>query len=184
MGADDDLIKCLCIPMAIDKEGTQKDGYDISSIIEFTKTWLNDCIFTDDYKTSANKAKSNMLRFTREHTEQMERYGCVFSNINDPSTLKRNSTYFGSSWKKQNDKKTHKLQRFFAHFAFPLAQHIEEVQSIANRVSVPLKTALYDFIVGFIKSMTGWKGSRKTVKSAKVSVYDLNVGQKQFDFNS
>ena len=79
---------------------------------------------------------------------------------------------------------TRKLQRFFAHFAFPLAQHIEEVQSIANRVSVPLKTALYDFIVGFIKSMTGWKGSRKTVKSAKVSVYDLNVGQKQFDFNS
>jgi hypothetical protein len=114
----------------------------------------------------------------------MERYGCIFSNINDPSTLKRNSTYFGSSWEKQNDKKTRKLQRFFAHFAFALAQHIEEVQSIANRVSVPLKTALYDFIVGFIKSMTGWKGSRKTVESAKVSVYDLNVGQKQLDFNS
>merc|ERR1712072_1467794 len=69
--------------------------------------------------------------------------------------------------------KDRKLNRFFAHVAYPLAQNMHLIETIANRVSIPLKTSLYDTVIGLINSITGWRASESNLLSEIVSVYGM-----------
>merc|ERR1712023_561182 len=174
---NDSLADLLFIPK-------NNEEYSTKKIIDHANNWLHDDVFCGDSEhVTLNKVKSNLLKFVKEQMNNMiicELDECVFLDNNDPSTLKQN---YPNKFKKST-KPQLKLDLFFAHVAFPTAQNIERLDTIAKRTVTPLKTTIYNLLVGLIRSMTGWKTfSRELNEDISVQVYNyLDFRLEKFEF--
>ena len=51
-------------------------------------------------------------------------------------------------------KEKSKIQYFFAHLAFPLANQLYKMKVVAKRIHIPLKSLVDKFVAGLVQSAT------------------------------
>ena len=68
-------------------------------------------------------------------------------------------------------KETSKIQCFFSHLAFPLANQLYKMEIIAKRIHIPLKSLVDKFVAGLVHSATDWQSklAGKKIKNGSIS---------------
>ena len=89
------------------------------------------------------------MKILHDCTKKLEdTHNFIFSNSIDPSTL-LHATELSSDI---TVTKKNKIQYFFAHLAFPLANQLYKMKVVAKRIHIPLRLLADKFVVGLVQS--------------------------------